>query len=932
MGTNSKSSHENYVIAPSNPATEPSTAPAAAEDTDEVIAAKAAVMVAMDTVHGFVEGGEGALGGYPELPEDPVEAYEAFAEHVQAAQKAIDDLQAQGASDEEIKALRQALRAQSLQYLNALSPEVLQQIAASQGFEHPALVGLSGAAQHPLVHWLDPYYGNDIVSKQKIQAAAHKRYEQLAAGQTVGGMTMADLQQIEGTTGAPDAPEGTWAATADQVKAAKEAWNKAGHDVAYSKGALDSEKLHNLLEAEKQILTAHNPDLPELETLKNQIKVWTEDPLAHAKITTSTVMPLVKDALANGDMSQTEALHLKPRELVGLLRAGTPEAEKVALAATALARVDQLEALDKALGVHQEGKANAHSGLNLPDLAGNPAAAAHVAAWAQSTGELQSLQQDAQGWIHETLQPSSDIGFANPALLTSHTVDTKALTTEFNAWAKGQKLADLRTVAGELGMPDTDKANRSHLQNYIASSWNPALDKDAINAKVAAAAAKKASPPPAAPAGGSGSLASEGAVQALASKLTPAGGGAPASTPSKIEAALAGPAAPPVPAPGTGTGGPSKIQAALDGPPPAGAGLTQQSKVDAAIAMGATPAQAQKLAQGIAKPPAPAAKPSTPKKPAAPGSFNAKVQALVANLQQVKANAQDVPVRIDSGVVDAWSFGAGTPANLGGTYPKTLHTAPDGSSWLFKADHNGQGAIAHAEAAASHALSLGGVAAVPVYAKTVEGKHGTVQPMLKGATHFTTEPKAWSQAEVDGIVRSHVGSWLVGDHDGHQDNMLRTASGGLVQIDRGQSFKHFGSDKLAVGYAPSGGGGHTPVHQKLYTASLGGGLADGVKINPSVAHPVINAFESVPDSQWRSMLHSTAHEGAKAGVHWVPAMRKAAAKQHGVKPSLVTHAQIADAFLDHAVERKNTLRTSFTDFFVKQLKLPSAASLKHGGS
>ena len=91
-------------------------------------------------------------------------------------------------------------------------------------------------------------------------------------------------------------------------------------------------------------------------------------------------------------------------------------------------------------------------------------------------------------------------------------------------------------------------------------------------------------------------------------------------------------------------------------------------------------------------------------------------------------------------------------------------------------------------------------------------------------------------------------------------------------------------------------------------------------------------FESVPDAQLRSILHSTAHEGAKAGVAWVPQMRSRAAKALKIPQSQVTHEQIAGAFLDHAVERKNTLRESFADFFVKQLKIPSAASLKHGGN
>ncbi|MEU0341976.1 hypothetical protein ABZ092_24200 [Streptomyces bobili] len=901
MGTNSKSSHASYAIAPSDTAeaVEASGAGAPPDEqqlSDELVTAKTDLMVAMDNLDHIAAGGEEGNAGYPDLPEDPVERYEIFTEQIKAAKEAIETMKAEGASQEEIQAQLDALRAQSLEYLNSLSPEELQQIAAAKGFEHPALVGLSGTGQHPLVHWLDPYYDDPIPSKQKIQAAALQRYNQLLSGGTVGGMTLADLYQIEGTSLPSPGPAGTWTATPEQFEAAVTAWEAACQEVADAKGILDSEKLQNLLQAEKQVLTAQCPQMPDLEEIQAGYKVWTGDPLEIAKISTSTVLPLVQDAVAAGDMSLADAQHLKPREIVDLLRTGTAETEKEALKAKSQARQDQLAALDKALDVHSAAKPDLSSPLALPDLEGNPEAAAQVAEWATSTGELHTLQTDAQGWIHGVLQPASDISMGNPGLLTSHTVAPKALTNEFNAWAKEQKLGDLREVAEQMGMPDADKAARAHVTSFIASSFNPALDKEEINAKVAAAAAKKKTGPPA---GVDNGLASDEAVKALQSKLITSG-----SSPSS--------------APASSTPSPSQA-----------GGLTKEAKEAAALSMGASPEQAKKLAETPTPSPAAGSVPKAPVKPAPPGSFNAKVQALVANLQQVKATTQDVPARIDADVVGSWSFGPGKTANLGGTYAKSLHDAPDGSAWLFKADKDG-GAIAHAESAASHALSLGGLPSVPVYVKNVEGKSGSVQPLLKDTHHFASEPQNWSQSEVDAIVRSHVGAWLVGDHDGHQANVLRTASGGLVRCDLGQAFKHYGQDQLALGYAPSGGGSYDPVHQKLYQAALSGGLGDGIKVNPAVAHPIIKNFEAIPDSQWRSMLHSTAHEGVKAGVHWVPTMRKAAAKKHGIPSAKVSSEQIAEAFLDHAVQRKQSLRESFTNFFVKELNMPTAASLKHG--
>lgn len=314
------------------------------------------------------------------------------------------------------------------------------------------------------------------------------------------------------------------------------------------------------------------------------------------------------------------------------------------------------------------------------------------------------------------------------------------------------------------------------------------------------------------------------------------------------------------------------------------------------------------------------------------GGFAAKHKRLVAALAHAKATAADLPPRLDAGTVASFSFGTGTDADLGGIHAKSVHDGPGGGQWLFKPDKQAKGARAHAEAAASALLHAGGVPSVPVYAVKIDGKAGSVQPLLKGAKQISSDPKKWTQAEVDSVVRYHVAAWLAGDHDGKPDNVLRTASGGLVPIDQGQAFKFYGNDKLDLSYHPNSTyGAERPVYQQLYETHLTGGLAPGVKINPAVAHPVIKAYEKMPDAQLRAILHDTAHQGAASGVvAWVPAMRARAAKQHGIAKSAVTTAQIADAFLDHACERKNGLRAAFANFLTHQVKLPAAVALHYG--
>lgn len=874
MGTGSKSSHASYAVGPTAVADENAEAVAEAPVqplSDDEVQAKADLLMAMNNMGEIAEPGF-ALELEDAVPEDPVERYDAFVGQVEQAQEAIEKLKEEGASEEEIEAHTKALKAQTLAFLNSLDEEELREIAAAKGFEHPALVGLSGKGQHPLVHWLDPAYPGDLPSKQKIQAAALDRYQQLLAGETVGGMTLADLHQLEGTE--PPASSGSWSATPEEAKAAGGALTGAigtySHAAKYTAGGPQGEALQAMLAAEHKVATADCPELGEdLDKAKAHAKLMVDQALTHNSLLPTDVQPLVGQAVASGDLTETEAKHLSPHQLVTLMRSTTPESETAVLKDVAAKRQDSLADLDAAYAAHSALAPGGGEPLNLPP-AGEAGAPQAIGEWAQNAGKLRELQQDTHSWYSKSQQfLDSEEPFAeHPGANAANYMDYKGLTNDFNSWAKEQKLADLRTVAGELGMDNSDKATRAQVQNYIAASFNPNYDQKAIKEKVSSAAAKKAaakaaaSAAPAAKPGGE--LASDEEFQAVASKLQGNNPGA-ASTASGKAAA---PAAP-------------------------------------------KPAKAPK-----------------------PGSFNANIQALMAEVQHAKATSQDVPARIDAKEVAGWTFGPGTKAsNLGGTYAKTVHDAPDGSKWLFKADHNHGGALGHTEAAASHVLSLGGVSAVPVYHhKQADGTAGCVQPLLQGAKPFTSSPGQWTQSQVDAIVRSHVGSWFVGEHDGHQDNWLETPSGGLVQIDRGQAWKHFGLDKLSIDYAPSGGGGFTPVHQKLYQAAASGGLAKGVKVNPAAAHPVIKKFESMPDTQLRSVLHSTAHEGAKAGVAWVPQMRSRAAKAHKIPQSQVTHEQIANTFLDHAVERKNSLRQNFADFFVKQLKLPSGASLKHGGS
>ncbi|MEV8099108.1 hypothetical protein [Kitasatospora sp. NPDC085879] len=868
MGTNSKASHQSYTVAPAGAdGSDDNAQPGSGEAvSEEYVQAAANFVLATELAQLIGVGGVQDHEVLLDVPDDPVEKFDQFAEQIKAAREAVEAMKAAGASDEEIAEKLKEIKAASLAYLAALPAEELGQIAAAKGFEHPALVGLSGKGQHPLVHWLDPAYDPDIKSKAAIQAAAHKRYQQLLAGETYGGLTLADVHQLEGTP--MPYSGGGWQATPEQVQQAQAAFAAAMAGLPAKPVDVNGEQLAALLKAERHLAGAECPEMgDELQAAKAKAHQDVDAYLDKAWVKAHNTQLAAKDAIDAGLITEQEAGLVTGHQLVKLIRPNTDAATLDLVKEGIAKRQAQLGALDTAMSGHLQIGKDTTGALTLAPLGkGTPEqhgeAVKTAAEWAASTGKLYDAQMTVKAWAGHMALPPADLTAQHPGLDKDNFVNPYKETEAFNAWAKQQKLAHLREVAEELGMTAAGKASRAHVQKFITGHLHPGLDPSQVN------------------------FAAEQAEKKKAAKAAQAAAAPPAPT---------APAAPSVAAPATS---PTGTGPTLTGAP----------------------------TKPVPKPVGP--KPATPAAPK--GAFAAKNKALVAALQMAGANASDLPKRVESTQVEAMSFGPAQSAALGGAHSKTLHQGPDGGMWLFKPDKQAGGARAAAEAAASHALDLGGVPSVPVYQKTIGGQPGCIQPMVKGAKTLGGSPSSWTQGQVDSIVRYHVGAWLVGDHDGHAQNMLETPSGGLVNIDRGQAFKFFGQDKLDLGYAPNSGYGSVPVQQQLYSAFMGGSLAAGVKVNPAVAHPVIKSFEAIPDAQWRAVLHDTAHQGAKAGLHWVPKMRARAAKQHGIPSAQVTHTQIAEAFLDHACERKATLRGDFADFFTKQLKLSSAAALKHG--
>ena len=294
-------------------------------------------------------------------------------------------------------------------------------------------------------------------------------------------------------------------------------------------------------------------------------------------------------------------------------------------------------------------------------------------------------------------------------------------------------------------------------------------------------------------------------------------------------------------------------------------------------------------------------------------SWAGKHAQLVAALQAHASLSHEIPAPRPPGEIAALTLGKAKPASVGGMHHKNFHEDAHGGLWLHKPDST-NGARAHAEAAAARLHNLTGVRTPPVYVRAVEGKLGSLQPWLAGAQPLGQTPDAWSQTDVDAMVRFHVVAWACSNHDGNPNNVLRTPSGGLTPIDHGQAWRYFGADRLALDYDPNGKYGNPPpAYLIAYKAALDGQFAKGVRVRPEAALPIIKAFEQMHDSAFRAELQPYAAAGVKADLPWVARMRKDAQKRLGTMA--VSPNDIVDEFLSHAVARKSSLRADFAKFF-----------------
>jgi hypothetical protein len=248
----------------------------------------------------------------------------------------------------------------------------------------------------------------------------------------------------------------------------------------------------------------------------------------------------------------------------------------------------------------------------------------------------------------------------------------------------------------------------------------------------------------------------------------------------------------------------------------------------------------------------------------------------------------------------------GNAAHLGGAHEKYMLRDKQGNEWMFKpaTTLGGQKSdlTAYAEEAANkiHKLIR---PEVPIDVKSVTvnipGKgevFGSAQKMVpknlqseyidfKGRD-FSKTPL--SQNEIRALQKEQVVDWLTSNHDSHAGQFVRLKDSGVraVGVDKAQAFKFLGQDKLSADYHPNKM--EQPPFYNFMWQQVKAGKAS---FDPEAILDQIKRVEAISDSDYKKML--TDYAGARFK-----------GDQKG-----------ANAFLDQAVARKNSVRKDFEAFY-----------------
>jgi hypothetical protein len=240
-----------------------------------------------------------------------------------------------------------------------------------------------------------------------------------------------------------------------------------------------------------------------------------------------------------------------------------------------------------------------------------------------------------------------------------------------------------------------------------------------------------------------------------------------------------------------------------------------------------------------------------------------------------------------------------------GTHGGKVYRDANGDNWLFKPNPSGFSGGAQADLATAKLHKLAGLPTPDTAVVTLNGQQGSIQKMIPDAKEpwgVSFNPKSLTDSDMQAIQLEHAFDWMVANHDAHAMNLLKDKQGNVIGIDKGQSFKYFGADKLSTDFNPNE---HKQAANVMYSAMEKGQVY--VPLTPATKAFMLQ-LGALDDATYKEILRPYAVKAAASGQ-----LAKGGPAYLGMK-DVPFAANDVEAFLDAAVARKNSLFEDYSAF------------------
>ena len=234
-------------------------------------------------------------------------------------------------------------------------------------------------------------------------------------------------------------------------------------------------------------------------------------------------------------------------------------------------------------------------------------------------------------------------------------------------------------------------------------------------------------------------------------------------------------------------------------------------------------------------------------------------------------------------------------SHLGGAFEKALGKTPEGKRRLLKPHY--EPFRAHADYAASKIGKHVNPETPDVDVVDYKGQETSEQDFIDSDPFVPDDPSKLSSQEINAIIQDSVLNWMIGNHDAHRRQFIKTKTGNVIGIDKTQAFKHYPEDKLDINYHPN----QKFDEDKPYIYYILEAWRDG-KIDLDVKQftQAIRKIQAIPDEQIIEWITPYAQGRAKAFFNNNP--------------------KEIQKILDIAINRKHNLFKDYMEFLSNLMK------------